>query len=331
MLKLSHNVFLAAALAVAMAACSNSPDEDPVRETVEVTFSVLSTKSVEDDETNIVTLDALAFRFDGTLDSYARADAAAVTLPLTKGAYISWWVVANAPEGALSVISTETAMSALRSALAENASNAFVMTARGSGVYEAANQTVNIDLTRLVSKVSIGKLTASFLGTGALSAADMTLDAAYLINASANVKYDITPLSESWYNQLRLDGTLAEPVKSFLWKDAESLELVPAGNDLGYYFYTCPNPVSNAATSAVLASWTPRNTRLVLETSIDGVKNYYPITLPAMQCNYEYLIEEVELLGFGSDGPDVPVVRDIVRYAVVVNPWQSEEKHYIMD
>ena len=325
-MKIVKNIILFS-LGLLAVACGKQPAQSVPAERINVVFRALtpSTKSVADDETNIVTLDALAFRSDGRLDSYARMAGDEITLSVTKGQSLSWWVVANAPEHALDGIATEDALNDLVSFLTDNASDALLMTGRGSGTYSGATQSVAVALTRHVSKVSIGKLTASFLGTGEMSSATMTLDAVYLVNACGTVKYNLTPVAETWYNRLALDEALAEPVKGFLWEDGGARVLSSSTAVLDMFFYACPNPTDNGRTLSTDPVWSPRNTRLVLETSIDGVKNYYPVTLPSMRCNYEYRIEEVELLGFGSTSPDTPVVREGMKWSVVVNPWGSEE------
>lgn len=325
-MKIVKNIILFS-LGLLAVACGKQPAQSVPAERINVVFRALtpSTKSVADDETNIVTLDALAFRTDGRLDSYARMAGEEITLSVTKGQSLSWWVVANAPEHALDGIATEDALNDLVSSLTDNASDALLMTGRGSGTYSGATQSVAVALTRHVSKVSIGKLTASFLGTGEMSSATMTLDAVYLVNACGTVKYNLTPVAETWYNRLALDGTLSAPVKAFLWEDGGARVLSSSTAVLDMFFYACPNPTDNGRIFSTDPVWSPRNTRLVLETSIDGVKNYYPVTLPSMRCNYEYRIEEVELLGFGSASPDTPVVREGMKWSVVVNSWGTEE------
>ena len=86
---------------------------------------------------------------------------------------------------------------------------------------------------------------------------------------------------------------------------------------LGMDFYCCPNPEGK--------------TRLVLELTVCGIKNYYPVTLPPMQCNYEYRIADVELTGWGSASPDVPVDRERLCWNLSVLPWGQEGKTFVMN
>ena len=315
-----------------LASCGKTPEASPARERMELCLSVpyVATKGLAEDESNIVSLTALAFRSDGTLDSYARTESPlltggfpTVTLHATKGIALSWWVIANAPESVLSSVSTQPQLAAAKSYLRENASDALVMAGRGAGTYTLDVQTVSVHLGRLVSKVSVGGITAEFL-SGTMSGVPMTLDAVYLINASGSVLYDTTPVAGDWYNTLVPDGSLAEPVRGFLWKSWGAVSLSSMETPLGMVFYACPNPTDNDVTSLSDPVWSARNTRLVFETTIGGVKNYYPITLPAMRSNYEYAVTEVVLAGYGSTSPDVPVTRDQVKYSVSVNPWGEE-------
>lgn len=329
-------------LALLTASCTKDGNQTATspRETVRLEFRIpvsAKTRTLADDEANIVSLDALAFRSDGKLDSYARTDSPeiidsklSVSLSATKGETLSWFVIANAPSGALEEIATKSALESKRALLSENASDAFLMISDGTGTYNSASQTVNVSLTRMVSKVSVASVTAAFL-TGTMASAAMTLDAVYLINAAGSVRYDLTPVAETWYNRFVADGTLGSPVAGFLYRDASSAALSASNRALDYVFYACPNPTANSVDSSTAPEWSARNTRLVLETSVNGAKNYYPITLPAMRSNYEYAIREVVLNGYGSSAPDRPVVRNGITYSVSVNPWETETRDITME
>ncbi len=339
------NTYAALLLLGSLTACfAPEPEHAPSESTpsalhgadrVEVHFSIPETRTLAEDEARIVTLDALAFRSDGSPDAYARTDSPeligglpSVTLEVTKGEALSWHVIANAPAGALESIATESALNTKKSFLSENASDAFVMASDGTGTYLSESQNVAVAVSRLVSKVSLGAVTASFLsGTGA----SMTLDAVYLINASGSVRYDLTPLASDWYSQLVRDASLPASVSGLLYRNCSVLALSASTQALDYVFYACPNPTDNGVNSVSMPSWSARNTRLVLETTVDGIKNYYPVTLPAMESNTAYIIREVELRGYGSSHPDKPVSREKISFTITVNPWETETKDITME
>jgi hypothetical protein len=50
-----------------------------------------------------------------------------------------------------------------------------------------------------------------------------------------------------------------------------------------------------------------------------------------MQSNREYRIAELELLGWGSASPEVPVNRGRLSWDLTVMPWGTEEKNFVMN
>ncbi len=263
----------------------------------------------------VLSLDLCAFRPDGTLDTYARQEGGSITASLTKNMDLSYWLVANAREGLLDDVATEDLMREEKAMLADNGRNALLLVGKGSGRFSGRTEE-HLDMDRMVCKVSIGKITPSFLGNTHLSNGNVTLDRVYLVNASGSVPFTGEPSRADMLNVASMDPALSGGLADLL-SASPAIWLGDASPvDLDLSFYCCPNP--------------EENTRLVLEMTIAGQKNYYPITLPAMRCNYEYRADEVELLGWGSASPDVPVDRNALRWAVTVNPWGFEERNFVI-
>lgn len=257
-------------------------------------------------------LDLCAFGEDGMLDTYVRQEGESLTASLRKNTRLSYWLVANAREGFLDNIETEDQLRDTKLFLTENSREDFLLVGNGTGCFTGRTEK-QLNMDRRVCKVSIGKLTPSFLTNTYLAASGVTLDKVWLINASGSVKLSGEALQDDMLNVGMMDTSLSDNLEDLLIASPE-LNLADASPvDLGLSFYCCPNPAGN--------------TKLVLELTIAGQKNYYPITLPAMRCNYEYCADEVELLGWGSASPDVPVDRKSMRWAVTVNPWGFEEKN----
>lgn len=263
----------------------------------------------------VSSLDLCAFRPDGTLDTYARQEGGSITASLTKNMALSYWLVANAREGLLDDVATEDLLREEKAMLADNGRNALLLVGKGSGRFSGRTEE-HLDMDRMVCKVSIGKITPSFLGNTHLSNGNVTLDRVYLVNASGSVPFTGEPSRADMLNVASMDPALSGGLADLL-SASPAIGLGDASPvDLDLSFYCCPNP--------------EENTRLVLELTIAGQKNYYPITLPAMRCNYEYRADEVELLGWGSASPDVPVDRNALRWAVTVNPWGFEERNFVI-
>ena len=88
--------------------------------------------------------------------------------------------------------------------------------------------------------------------------------------------------------------------------------------------YCMPNPTDNGLNSSNSPSWSPRNTRVAVELKVDGQSNWYPVDLPAMECNRHYVIDGMTINGPGSQGPDYPVTRSGLSFSVSVSPWGEE-------
>ena len=263
----------------------------------------------------VSSLDLCAFRPDGTLDTYARQEGGSITASLTKNMDLSYWLVANAKDGLLDGIATEDGMGNKKAMLSDNDKDALLLVGKGTGRFSGETEE-HLDMDRMVCKVSIGKITPSFLGNTHLSNGSVTLDRVYLVNAPGSVPFSGEPSRSDMLNVASMDTSLSANLANLL-SASPAIGLGDASPvDLDLSFYCCPNP--------------DENTRLVLELTISGQKNYYPITLPAMRCNYEYRADEVELLGWGSASPDVPVERNALRWAVTVNPWGVEEKNFVI-
>lgn len=284
---------------------------------IEATGAVVSDDTVE-------SLSVFVYRSaTGSLESSVRSEGAVAQVDVPSDMSLQWHVVANIPEG--ESVSCDTP-DELNSSLwkPDSLSAPFAMTGTGSGSF-SGGESVSVSLRRLVSRVTLQKVTPAFLGTS-YKDASVTLTRVFLLNVAGSCPYSGTPSSDVslWYNKLTLDASLPEGIAGGLVKDY-SLSLSDASSvTLGTQLYCCPNPIGNGIDSSTEPSWSARNTRLIIELSIDGVPNYYPITLPAMSCNTDYVIREAVLLGAGASSPDMPVSRDAMRFSIQVNAWGTD-------
>lgn len=279
----------------------------PVRGRVPVVFSAPGSNS---------RLDFFAFREDGSLDVHARQSGESLTARLAAGENLSFWLLANLPEGKLDRIESQDELLSSRFLLADYSEEAPLMAGSGVGAFSGASGRL-VKADRAVCKVSLGKLTPSFLSKGLPAGSSVTLDKVYLVNAAVSVPVSLEPSAADLCNVGALDALLPSPLSAKLLR-VPALTLSDASSKtLGMDFYCCPNPEGK--------------TRLVLELTVCGIKNYYPVTLPPMQCNYEYCIADVELTGWGSASPDVPVDRERLCWNLSVLPWGQEGKTFVMN
>ena len=261
-------------------------------------------------------MDFFAFRRDGSLDIHTRQRGENLTARLTAGEALSYWLIENLPEGSLDRISEQSELLSSKLLLADYSEDAPLMIGCGSGVFSGQSARV-IRTDRAVCKISLGNLTPSFLSRGLPAGSEASLDKVYLVNAPVSVPVTLEPSATDLCNVGGLDVLLPAVLQKQVLRTPALMLSDASTRNLGMDFFCCPNPAGN--------------TGLVLELTICGIKNYYPLTLPPMQSNREYRIGNVELIGWGSASPDVPVERGRLCWDISVRPWGQEEKTFVMN
>ncbi len=320
-------------VALVMASCSDVIMKDAVR--LPVTFETIAPSSTKagpvDHESDVASLDLLVFRSDdGGLDTYVRStEVNAVTGQVntvsgmvSSGVDLDWFVVANAPVGAFDSIVAEGQFLSSLSRL--DHLTAYALPMCGSGCLAAATAalpTVHVDLRRYGCKVSISELVFERSDVFGF-ASDVKIGRVGLVNVCGSTPYSMVPAAgDLWYNRQSFDPSLSG-ILADATCETVNMPLSAAGTvDLDRCFYCMPNPVDNGVDSSMEPSWSPRNTRLVVELVVDGVSEWYPVELPAMFCNRHYVLNRLTVTGPGAVGPDYPVVRDEVIFDLEILDW----------
>ncbi len=279
-----------------------------------------ATEASKGDEVTVNSLQVFVFRGDA-LDAYINVSASTATLSCTSGAREVYAVV-NAPS--LAAYNTKTTLLAATSDLANNVYTdsdteklGFVMIGK-TDVTLPQTEAVNIDVNRLVSRVTLKKITRNFTST-ALQTASFNVDKVYLINVAGDINYGLTEDPTTWYNEAKHESKLATLTYTAPDQSISNTESYTTPT----YLYCYPNSGES----------TP--TRLVVEATIGTSKYYYPITLPALESNKTYEISELIITRPGSDDPNVPVSFSDCTFEITVQPWtvvpvaDSEENDYI--
>lgn len=307
----THIIISLLAMAVAPS-CSKGVEKAVSEERVLVSFDVSGqTRSIPDSESVVNTLDFLSFR-DGRLDWSGRVrDAASITASLPKGCVVDCYAVVNAPSTAFNGILTEAGFLSAKCHLSDNSESGLVMAGSDSGIF-FGGESVSVDVLRGVCRVEMRKLTPALVAEPSFASAGVRIVRAYLINACGSVPYSMTATAGDWLNYGMFRGeSYTDFINQCLVKDIE-IGVDGSGElETDVIFYACPNPVD-------------RNTKLVIELEIGGVVNYYPIPLPSMSCNRSYIINNVIINGFGSEGPDIEVSRESISFSVEVHQWEQE-------
>ena len=308
---MKKSFFAFAAALAAMVACNkndvesmNPQQQEPLQAcelTVGITGSMTkATGMTTASEAKVNNLQVFVFR-GNELDAYASVDdAKELTLSCTAGERQVYALV-NAPDD--SSVSGKDALLAKVSELDANSLDNFEMVGNKS-VTLPQDETVQIDVNRIASRVVLKKITRNFTSE-ALQALNFEVQAIYLINVAGNTSYDLTAAPATWYNVAKNNSEIAE-----LLYDAPAASVANGGSyDTKHYFYGYPNDNS------------VKQTRIVIETMLGTKKYYYPINLPEMDSNKSYEIDEVVITRPGSDDPDVPVSFADASFSINVLDW----------
>ena len=261
---------------------------------------------------------------DGKIDGYAKVSPTAeepstsTTIACSSGEKKVYAIV-NAVED-LSLIQNEKELLSKVSLLKDNAVGSFLMDGMAT-VTLPHNESLNIDVNRMVARVLVKKITAAFEAP-ALRSLDMTVDAVYLTNVvgEQTIGHTLTEYS-LWYNKKAYAASEAD---ALVYESVSGVNLKPvasqksASTEVTHQFYAFPNA---SASTAEGGEWSARHTRLVIEATLGGEKVYYPITLPVLESNRSYEINELVITRRGSSDADTPVSVSDASFSVVVKDW----------
>ena len=308
---MKKSIFTFAAALAALVAC-NKNESTPMTqqqpqtfEPCELTVGICGamtryTGITEDNEAKVNNLQIFVFRGDD-LDAYASVDnSKELTLSCTAGERVVYALV-NAPD--YSAVSGKAALLSKVSELSANSLSNFEMVGSKSVTLPQAT-TVDIDVSRIASRVVLKKITRNFTST-ALQALDFTVDAIYLVNVAGNTSYDLTAAPAAWYNMAENKGEFA----SLLYDAPASAIANGQSYSTAHTFYGYPNDLS------------VNTTRLVIETTLGSSKYFYPINLPAMEANKSYEIADVVLTRPGSGNANEPVSFSDASFSINVLDW----------
>ena len=312
------------------AACSKGkPDGSllPSGERMSVVFDAGSrtTKaSVSSHEDNVASLDLLVFRTDDRrIDAYNRVTGTTrITASVTANRPLHWYVVANAPQDVLSAFADEASFLSSVTLLSESTDTTLVMHASGTMTATPSMGTVSVSLLRYASKVSVRSLEVEYLNDFSV-APSVSIGTIALINAVGSVPWSGTAtVGTVWYNRLAVDNFLSAGLKDLLVVD-DGFPAVTSSAPVNCnaVMYAMPNPVNNGIDSSTAPAWSPRNTRIAVELIIDGVPNWYRVTLPAMTGNTHYVVDRLTVVGPGASSPDLPEDRTGVEFDIRIAEW----------
>ena len=272
-------------------------------------------KSAGDDDLDISRLDLFVFRSaDGLLEARASADSLSpLSVSLTRGRKMSWFMFANAPEGYFPHVGSLDEFMR-QTVLLEDGP---LMHAKGDTAFLDTGTTVKAMLKRYACKVGIRDISIAW--TDALPC---RVTKAVLLNVQGSAPLSGEPADlELRYNCGVIDE-LGYPLDGMLeaCPGVEITDSQPVQLDIRL---SCmPNPSDG---NSYGLPWQPRRTRVALCLNILGEDNWYPIDLPPMEGNCFYYVESIVIKGPGAAGADLPPERTSADFIIRVREWTESD------
>ncbi len=262
-------------------------------------------------EDEVESLQVFVFGENGVLEAYASDEAATVSLTCTVGQKFIAAVV-NAPR--IQSVSDRAALEEAVSSLEDNAPGKYVMYGY-SQENIVASTTVTVEVSRLVARVSIDRITNAFT-LEQYRNAEFKVERIYLINVAGDALYTGGGTPSVWFNRRSLSSEMASLLSS-----GDLGESIAYGEsyEQAHYFYCYPNPTRS---DTHVEQWSPRYTRLVIETTLGGETYYYPISIQGIESNHKYEISELKITRPGSSHPDIPVSLEDMTFEIIVSDWE---------
>ena len=370
-MKKSFILALGAAL-IALTGCHRQAATDivPDGKTAQLSISIKGSSvpgkaaPLPQNEVKINTIDAFVFNANGDLDAYSHFNGYdsndKPTLACTTGSGKHVCVLINSGWTETDLdgsIATEADLKSRMFQLNQNGRNGVLdnfqmisteVTKDGSTAidFTPGGNEVEVKVSRVVSRVWIKKITRNFT-SGALSG-ELKVKGIYMSNVTGSYGLDGSvkdAAADSWFN--KYDGT-ADPkvvVKDAgmaPWLDSgiSPVNIAQGGSSTAIEstFYVMPNQTPYDAPVGGSGAWSPRNTKLVVETEYAGRTYYYaipiveqdrypeiddPASFKGLLPNYSYKIDNLELTRLGSTNPDEPVLVSDVTIEISVEPWEE--------
>lgn len=319
--------FLALLPMFALASCNKGPEASSAPgKKVDVTISIQGTRDATKavgttyaNESMVNSLQVFVFNGQALEDHKSVASAMSVVISATSGMRTIYAIV-NAPELYDQLGGAGMTLSGLQGAvsrLSDNGLNNFIMT--GSVSQELVDGgTIPIDVRRIVSRVSIGKISTNFKESRANYTVDLL--GIYLINVAGEAGYGVDGTTQ-WINMLAHNDAAYD---ALLFDDLTGTTISNAApHAVEHAFYPYPNSAPNGHD----ATWNPRNSMLVIEVNLNTDDNqvihgYYPIDLPALERNKTYIIDEVQLTRLPGDVPYSPIETGESSVTITVHEWE---------
>lgn len=259
------------------------------------------------DESVINEVQVIAFDESGSCIAYEKSTSKSLIISCKAG-NLDVYAIINHPES-LEGVSTKAELLAKESLLKDNSGRNFVMAGHETASVPR-DKSVTVNVERLAARIVVKKITADF-GAELFRNLDFTIDGIYVTNVAGDNNFALNRKTyANWYNKAGYfyDPDPKDPAVEALTYDAVSGVNLKGGKsyETAHYFYVYPNANTSVAAPSG-EEFTPRPTKLVLKTTLDGNVYFYPISLTdekgipyAIVSNKSYEISEIVITKRGN-------------------------------
>ncbi len=191
-----------------------------------------------------------------------------------------------------------------------------------------ASTHLSINVKRSVARVELGSIVNS-ITSEQYAGKKLNIVSVYLINAVGDKPamggYSAAATDRRWLNFK--SNAYSDSDADNLIYEKTSISLSGGESDSSpHYFYCMPNSVTADSDAADTAD--PRHTRLVVEACFEGETDhcYYPVTLPVLEANKQYVINRLTITQRGYDSPDRKDSQSLnMSFSIRILDWETAE------
>ena len=292
-------------------------ENDRVTVTVNVRGGA-STRATGVDEKNekaVSDIQLFVFDSEGKIDSYAKGTSPTFQVNVSTGTR-DFVALVNCPD--LGGKGTKAELMSTVSYLKNNGLDKFEMVGELPGqviTADAAAPELKLTVKRIVSKVVIKKISTAFTSPY-LDSQEFKVTGIYLTNAVASNSYALDLKEFDWVNKNGKDT--GDTAKELTYDTMDQKITAETPYNVEHAFYCYPN---STETDSTAKEWTPRYTRLIVETTL----GYYSVKIPNVGRNKVYTVSELVVTRRGSENPYEDITTANATFTITVADWDSEE------
>lgn len=275
-------------------------------------------------ESAITSLTVVVYNSSGNTLAYGSANANSLSLNVPLGTTgNSVFAIVN-KSGDYSSFTKEQLLTQV-SDLSDNNASSLVMFGGKDNVTFAANQPVEVPVTRFASRVEIDGITTDMKAPHTTKS--FKVNSIYLINACTSAPFSQSGTGSAWMNKKKYEQGSCDALLYEAFSTPREIQTAAGVKNPitdKHYFYCYQNLTSSDTHGG---SWSPRRTRLVIETTLGSDTWYYPIDIVdangVLPLNSTFTVTSLTITGLGVKDPDDELNLGSISFTVKVTDWAT--------